>query len=360
MKFGYFTLTDNPPAYGATRRDPNRFLLDVVEECVEAEAMGYHSAWVPEHHFGRFGVLPSPTMFLAHIAHRTKTLMLGPATVVLPINHPLRMVEEFNLLDLLSDGRAVFSAGRGYDRGEYTPFGASFEDSRAVFDEQMEYMMAAWRQSPFEFHGRYYSTPEPITVVPRPVQRPHPEVYVACFSKPSIELAARLRVNTIFAPFAAAMLFGSVQEAARESKRMAREAGHQDPKVMCSYFVSVAHSEAEADRARERLLHYLHSILPVFPSDRSTAPPHIAYFVDIVERLKAMKPSQLGDRSIVTGDVEHCVEVLKRCEEGGIAEVILYFNFGELSHRETLLAMERFAKEVMPHFAERTQPVTAG
>jgi len=183
---------------------------------------------------------------------------------------------------------------------------------------------------------------------------------VACFSKPSIELAARLRVNTIFAPFAAAMLFGSVQEAARESKRMAIEAGHPDPKVMCSYFLSVAHSPAEADRARERLLHYLHSILPVLPGDRSTAPPHIAYFVDIVERLKAMKPSQLGDRSIVTGDVEHCIEVLKRCEEGGLSEVILYFNFGELSHRDTLAAMERFAREVMPHFAEKNDTVVAG
>jgi hypothetical protein len=129
---------------------------------------------------------------------------------------------------------------------------------------------------------------------------------------------------------------------------------------MCSYFVSVAHSPSEADRARERLLHYLHSILPVLPSDRSTAPPHIAYFVDIVERLKAMKPNQLGDRSIVTGDVEHCIEVLKRCEEGGLSEVILYFNFGELSHRDTLASMERFAREVMPHFAEKNDPVVAG
>src|SRR5262249_43185029 len=157
-------------------------------------------------------------------------------------------------------------------------------------------------QSPFEFHGRYYSTPEPLTVLPRPVQQPHPEVYVACFSKPSIELAARLRVNTIFAPFAAAMLFGSVQEAARESKRMAREAGHPDPRVMCSSFLAVSHSPGETDRPRGRPLHSLHSTLPVPPSDRRTAPPHIAYFVDIVERLRAMKPDQLGDRSIVTGD----------------------------------------------------------
>jgi alkanesulfonate monooxygenase SsuD/methylene tetrahydromethanopterin reductase-like flavin-dependent oxidoreductase (luciferase family) len=356
MKFGYFTLTDNPPGYGASRRDSNQFLLEVVEESVEAEAMGYHSAWVPEHHFGRFGVLPSPAILLTHIAGRTKTLKLGPATVVLPINHPLRMVEEFNLLDLLSNGRAVFSAGRGYDAGEYGPFGASFQNSRAVFDEQMEYMMAAWRQSPFEFHGTYYSTPEPLSIVPRPVQRPHPEVYVACFSKPSMELAARLRVHSIFAPFAAAMLFGSVENAARESRRMAIEAGLADPKVMCSYFVSVAHSNDEADRARERMLHYLHNVIPVLPNDRSKVPAHIAYFVDIVERLRSMKPSQVGDRSIVTGDAEHCIEVLKRCEAGGISEVILYFNFGELSHRDTLTAMERFAREVMPSFAERTQP----
>lgn len=197
-------------------------------------------------------------------------------------------------------------------------------------------------------HGKYYSTLEPLTVLPHPVQQPHPEVYVACFSKPSIELAARLRVHTIFAPFAAAMLFGSVEAAAQESKRMAREAGHPDPKVMCSYFVSVAHDDAEADRARERLLYYLQNILAVLPQDRRTAPPHIAYFVDIVERLRATKPSQFGDRSIVTGDAEHCIEVLKKCEAGGLSEVICYFNFGLLDHKETLPRIQSCRKAPAP------------
>ena len=230
MKFGYFTLTDNPPAYGPSRRDPNRFLLDVVEECVEAEAMGY-----AQRLGSRAPLRPLRHPALAHDVpgphrqpHRSGSSSDRPRSCCRSTTR-CGWSRSSTCWISLSDGRAVFSAGRGYDQGEYTPFGASFEDSRAVFDEQMEYMMAAWRQSPFEFHGRYYSTPEPLTVLPRPVQRPHPEVYVACFSKPSIELAARLRVNTIFAPFAAAMLFGSVQEAARESKRMAREAGHPDP-----------------------------------------------------------------------------------------------------------------------------------
>lgn len=359
MKFGYFTLTDNPPSYGAHRRDPSQIIRDVMEECVEAEAMGYHSVWVPEHHFGLFGVLPAPVVFLAQVAARTKTIKLGVATVLLPCNHPLRPVEEFNVLDVLSAGRAVFSAGRGYDEREYVAFGAPFASSRELFDEQMEYVMAAWRESPFSFRGKYFSTPEPITITPSPVQRPHPEVYVACFSKPSVELAARLRVNTIFAPFAAAMVFGSVQEAAQESKRLGRDAGLADPKVMCSYFTSVAHSPEEEERAKERLLYYLQAVAPAFPGDPSKAPPHIAYFGEIVARIKAMKPSDLGERSIVTGDSDRCLTTLKKCEEGGIDEVILYFNFGRLGHGDTLRAMERFAKEVMPHFAETKAPVVA-
>ena len=360
MKFGYFTLTDNPPSYGPNRRDPAQFIKDVVEECVEAEAMGFNSCWVPEHHFGYFGVLPSPTMLLTQVATRTSRIKLGPATALLPVNHPLRVVEEYNLLDVLSNGRAIFSAGRGYDEREYRAFGVPFDQSRDLFDEQMAFVMQAWREPEVQFHGKFYDMQEPVTIVPKSVQQPHPDVYVACFSKPSVEMAAELRVNTIFAPFAAAMVFGSVQNAAQESMRMAREAGHPDPKAMCSYFTSVAHSAAEEDRARERLLHYLHGVLPAFPSDRSKVPPHIAYFVDIVEKLKSMKSSDLGERSIVTGDPERCVEILKKCEDGGISEVICYFNFGELSHAETLKAMERFANEVMPHFAESRSPAIAG
>src|SRR2546429_5274260 len=139
MKFGYFTLTDNSPGYGAQRRDPNQLLLEVAEECVEAEAMGYNSAWVPEHHFARFGVLPSPALFLAHVAARTKRIKLGPATVVLPLNHPLRVVEEFNLLDVLSNGRAVFSAGGGHDPGGDGALRAAVPGSRAPVDEQLGY-----------------------------------------------------------------------------------------------------------------------------------------------------------------------------------------------------------------------------
>ena len=91
-------------------------------------------------------------------------------------------------------------------------------------------------------------------------------------------------------------------------------------------------------------------MLPAFPSDRATAPPHIAYFADIVERLQSMKAEDFGERSVVTGDPAACIATLKKCEAAGIEEVILYFNFGHFSHQETLKSMERFARDVMPHF----------
>ena len=351
MKFGYFTLTDNPPAYGAAQRDPNQLVLDVLEEAILAETLGFNSAWVPEHHFGLFGCLPTPAVFLAHLAAKTTRIKLAPATVLLPCNQPLRVAEEYAMLDLLSQGRAIFSAGRGYDKREYDAFAIPFHESRARFDEEMHLVRRALAEEAFTFEGQFHRISEPLTILPRPIQQPHPPMYVACFSRPTVEMAARGGFDAIFAPFAATMMFGSVQAATAEFKAMARQAGYPDSTVMCSYFFCLADSAVETVMAKERLLYYLHAILPAFPDDRRTAPPHIAYFVDIVERLKAMTPQEVGERSIVTGDLEQCLATLKQVEEAGIEEVILYFNFGGYSHTDTMRMMERFATEVMPHFA---------
>src|SRR6266498_3304824 len=93
MKFGYFSLTDNPPGYAERRAHHNQLILDVVEQAIRADELGYHSAWLPEHHFGLFGVLPVPSQALSYIAARTKHIRLAPGTVVLPINNPVRMAE---------------------------------------------------------------------------------------------------------------------------------------------------------------------------------------------------------------------------------------------------------------------------
>lgn len=358
MKFGFFTLTDNPIEYGAERKDPNQLIKDVVEQGVYAEELGFNSVWLPEHHFSVFGVLPSPSMALTYIAAKTKKVKLAPATVLLPASHPIRMAEEYALLDLLSDGRAIFSAGRGYDKREYDVFQVDFNRSRDIFFEQLDIIKKAWTEKSFSYNGEFYQFPE-VELTPRPIQDPHPPIYVAAFSRPSIEKAAEMGENVIFAPFAATMVFGSVQNAVNEFKKLSESKGFKGKQARCSYFLNVVESEKEVEETKQRMLKYFNGLVPAFPSDPSTAPPHIRYFVDIVYKLKNMKTSDLSEQSIIVGDAEYCVEVLKKVEAAGIEEVIIYFDFGGLSHKETLKSMERFSKYVMPHFQDSNISISA-
>src|SRR5258708_25320555 len=97
LKFGYFTLSDNSVGYGERRRDPGELIKDVVNQAIAAEGLGYHSAWLPEHHFGFFGVLPTPAQALTFIAARTTRLRLPPPTVLPPRTPPTRTAQESTL-----------------------------------------------------------------------------------------------------------------------------------------------------------------------------------------------------------------------------------------------------------------------
>src|ERR1041384_7530891 len=213
LRFGYFTLSDNSIGYGARRRDPGELINEVVDQAILAESLGYSSAWLPEHHFGLFGVLPTPAQALTFIAAKTSRIKLAPATVLLPCTQPLRTAEEFAVLDLLSDGRAIFSAGRGYDEREYLGFEIPFAESRTRFDEELLLVRKAWTETDWTFEGQHHRIAQPVNVVPKPVQKPHPPVYVACFSEPTMRMAAENGFNIIFAPFAASMMFGSLASA---------------------------------------------------------------------------------------------------------------------------------------------------
>ncbi|GAC1322442.1 MAG: LLM class flavin-dependent oxidoreductase [Chloroflexota bacterium] len=353
LKFGYFTLSDNSIGYGARRRNAGELIMEIVEQAIVAESLGYNSAWLPEHHFGLFGVLPTPSQALAYVAARTSRLKLAAATVVLPCNQPLRVAEEWAVLDLLSKGRAIFSAGRGYDEREYRGFEIPFAESRTRFDEELILVRTAWTEDNFTFHGQHHTVADPLTVIPKPVQKPYPPVYVACFSEPTMRMAAEQGFNIIFAPFAASMVFGSLANAVARFKELATAAGYPNAKAMCSYFTCIADTPEQKRAAQERLLYYLTNFIPAVPQNPDTVPPHIRYFVEIADRVKRMQPQDLGERSIVTGTVDEVLQQFKAVEEAGIEEVICYFNFGLLPHDETLRQMQRLSQEVMPHFGIR-------
>ncbi len=348
MEFGYFTLSDNH--YENNTRSPNQFVADITAEALYADELGMHSAWIGEHHFNSLGVLSCPDLVLAYIAARTKHIRLAPAVTVLPLHHPIRVAEQWATLDLLSNGRVDFAAGRGYDKREYDPFHVSFADNQSIFEEGMELVRRLWSEDGRITHrGKHYSF-EDVRITPKPVQRPLP-AYVASFSKPSIELAARLGCGLIVAPFAAAMSFGGLKQVADLYHESCAKFGTKPGRLMCSYFTHFADTPGEeaAQRARQ-IRYYKECVIPAFPGDPKTAPPSYRYFIDMVERLQKVKPEDLTENSVLVGNSARITETLKKVEAAGFSEVILYFNVGLKPHAQVKDEMARFMTEVAPAF----------
>jgi alkanesulfonate monooxygenase SsuD/methylene tetrahydromethanopterin reductase-like flavin-dependent oxidoreductase (luciferase family) len=354
MEFGYFTLSDNH--YRDNRRGANQFVADILDETVYADALGYHSAWIGEHHFNSLGVLSCPDLVLANAAARTKNIRLAPAVTVLPLHHPIRVAEQWATLDLLSDGRVDWAAGRGYDRREYEPFKVDFDDNQAIFEEGMEVVRRLWQAGDerISHRGKYYRF-EDIRITPQPVQKPIPS-YVASFSKPSIELAARLGCGLVVAPFAAAMSFGGLEQVSALYRESCAKAGQKPARLMCSYFTHFADDKAaETGQRARQIRYYKECVIPALPGDPKTAPPSYRYFIDMVDRLGKVKPEDLTENSVLLGSTQQMIDTLKKVEAAGFDEVILYFNVGMKPHGQVKDEMARFMAEVAPSFSARRQ-----
>ena len=362
MKFGYFTLSDN--RYPNNPRSPEQFLHEIFDQAVFADTIGLNSAWIGEHHFNLLGINPCPNIMLATLARATKHIRLAPAVVLLPVHHPLHVAEEWATLDQLSGGRVDFAAGRGYDRAEYDGFGIPFASSAEHFAEGLDVVWRAWTEpGKWSHHGAFYQF-ENVEVRPRPLQSPL-RPFVACFSRMSMELAARRDWNIIFAPFAAAMVYGSLKGAVDAYADECAKHGRTVRESSCSYFIHIADDAQEERYGREALIRYFKdALIAAFPSDAATVPPSLRYFLDIVKILDGMRAEDLTAKSVLVGSAEKIIADLREVEASGIGEVILYFNYGMKPHEIVKDQMRRFMRDVAPAFAAgglraRPEPVSA-
>lgn len=356
MEFGYFTLSDNH--YENNSRSANQFVADISDEALYAEELGMHSAWIGEHHFNSLGVLSCPDLVLAHIAARTARIRLAPAVTVLPLHHPIRVAEQWATLDLLSNGRVDFAAGRGYDRREYLPFGVSFENNQSILEEGLEVVRRLWEADDrISHHGQHYAF-DAVRITPKPVQRPIP-IYVASFARPSIEMAARHGFGLIVAPFAAAMNLGGLRQVADVYHEACAKHGRAPGRLMCSYFTHFADTSQQEQAARARQIrYYKECVIPAFPGDPKTAPPSYHYFISMVERLRSVTPEDLTENAVLLGSPARMTDILKTVEAAGFSEVIFYVNVGLKPHTQVKEEMARLMEQVAPAFVGATRVVS--
>ena len=168
---------------------------------------GYDAVWLAEHHFSSFSVCPSVHMVGALAAARTRRLRIGTGVSLAPFYHPLRLAEEVALLDLLSGGRVNWGAGRGFARVEFEAFGVAPEESTARFRETVEIVLRAWTDERLHFAGEHFRF-DGIEVLPKPMQRPHPPVWMAASSEGAIDWAAGRGFSILMDPHSSAVEIG--------------------------------------------------------------------------------------------------------------------------------------------------------
>jgi alkanesulfonate monooxygenase SsuD/methylene tetrahydromethanopterin reductase-like flavin-dependent oxidoreductase (luciferase family) len=170
-----------------------------LERIAVMDTAGYDAVWLAEHHFTGFSVCPSVHMMGVMAAARTKRLRIGTGVSLAPFYNPLRLAEEVALLDVLSGGRVNWGAGRGFERSEFKAFGIPGEESASRFHETVDIVLKAWSNEKLSYEGKYYRY-EDVEVLPKPLQTPHPPVWMAATSTPAIDWAASKGFSILMDP----------------------------------------------------------------------------------------------------------------------------------------------------------------
>jgi alkanesulfonate monooxygenase SsuD/methylene tetrahydromethanopterin reductase-like flavin-dependent oxidoreductase (luciferase family) len=192
IEIGLFQLLPRDAA-----RDDAELIEQALADVDYAEANGFDSVWVTEHHFSEIGSIGAPSVYAAAIAQRTRRIRVGYGVAVVPLHHPLRLAEEISWVDHLSGGRVMVGFGAGFSPTEFGGFGVPIEERHERLREGAEIVRRALSEPEIEFEGKYWRIPR-VSVFPRPRAKPHPPFYRAVSSDESLREAAAADTPILF------------------------------------------------------------------------------------------------------------------------------------------------------------------
>jgi len=323
---------------------PVRRIQDTIVQCQLADELGFDAAWLAELHFNpNFSLLSAPFMIGAAIAQITKRIRIGSAISLLPLHQPVRLAEEVATLDVLSNGRAIFGVGRGSMPSHYQGYSINQEEGRERFIEGLELVLGSWRQEDFKYQGKFYQS-HGYRITPRPIQQPHPPVYVASNSEDTFGIVGALGHSILVAP-TIVTTEGALQ--GLEFYRAELEANGHDAsvlKVNVNVPIHVARSEEEAVKGFEKTIdNYLETLRMIGQargaSQGSSRASSLTSKIVMDEFAAVGTPNQVSAK----------LEKLKKMYNPD--EFMCWFNIGGLlPHSAVQSSMQMFAQEVMPRF----------
>jgi alkanesulfonate monooxygenase SsuD/methylene tetrahydromethanopterin reductase-like flavin-dependent oxidoreductase (luciferase family) len=221
-----------------------------IERFEIMDEAGYDAVWLAEHHFSGFSVCPSVHMMATMAAARTQRMRIGTAVSLAPFYHPLRLAEEVALLDVISGARVNWGAGRGFSRVEFEAFGVPVEESGPRFHEAVDVVLAAWTNERLTHHGQFFDF-DNVEVLPKPLQAPHPPVWMAATSDGAIDWAAGRGFSILMDPHCTCADLGVKR--ARYGEQLAA-AGHSPDgrDIPMARLIAVAESAEQAEAVARR------------------------------------------------------------------------------------------------------------
>jgi len=306
---------------------------ETLRECERAEAAGFDSIWLGEHHNNPV-LYPAPLIGLAAVASRTRRIRLGTGVLLLPLYHPMMVAEEGAMVDVISGGRLILGVGAGYAPEEFAAFGQSLKERGSRMEESASLLHRLWTETNVTHHGKNYRV-DNATVAPRPVQRPRPPIWFGAWAEPALRRAARLGDAWFVGPSAN---LDEIAPCARLYRNACVESVRGKGEIALFRYVFVANSTKEAIAAAgdgfiqafERM--YFRWPHPVVkrPSGELT-----------IERLAK-------DR-IIFGDPRTCVEeIIRFRRELDAKHLICRFSVPGITRAACATSLDLFTREVMP------------
>ena len=358
MRFGLINELSTPRPF--TAQTQKAVYENAIEQAVVAEQSGFSSCWCVEHHFlEEYSHSSCPDLFLMAVARATKTLRLGfgIATCVPAIHSPIRWAEKSAFLDVMSGGRVEFGTGRSSTWNELGGFGARIDDTKKSWDEYVRVIPRMWTEERVSFHGSFFSMPERM-VLPKPLQKPHPPMWVAV-TAPGTELdAAERGMGALIVSITDIERNIPRFKAYRERIKTCEPVGKCINNQIAVVNWLFCHPDAEYARARGEELVRSFSYTAAQTVEISEAYPSSNYSaLGLLGSLRA-DPSAPGAQKELAngacfGNPARLIETIKRWEAAGADQLVFLTQSREIvAQKEILDSIRLFGREVLPHFKD--------
>lgn len=318
-----------------------------LDLAAEVEQLGYDEIWVPEHHFVRDGYCCAPLTFCAALAARTSRIRVGSYIALMPLHHPIAIAEQAAWVDTLSGGRLDVGFGQGYRKEEFTAYGADGSKKHNRMEEGAAIVRKLLDSENVTYSGQYHKIPEPITLSPRPVQKPFP-IWMAGRGKMAIDRVAREGYH-----LASAGDPVQVKLFAEACKRHGRRM--EDFKIAQLRFGYCAETVKQAWDDAEPSIHYLLSRYGKWVSENQTLPgdEKIADLKPIGELRKGHPVSFFG-LPLFLGTPDELIKLIENLNaQGPFTDLVYDMAPPGLPIEKVRNSLRLFAKEVIPHFNRR-------